>query len=315
MAIIFNLALPFFGIIFLGIIAEKAFKIEESGLAWLNIFVFYFAVPTLVFKSIMEAPIDQLLNWSFIAITMMSSYLVFLLVFSISLLFFRSRLTSAAIQASSASYSNLVYLGLPLAIAAFGRDAAVPAALIACFDNLIQFTLVPIIAGLEKSRKDSRRDMITGISRQIVQNPLIIAAAAGVAASAGQFPLPHAFDTMLTTLSKAAAPAALFALGVTVAMRPLEGFTREVPVILIAKMLVHPLLIWGLIHWIGGVDPMWAGVAILLASLPTAANVYILATQYRAFIDGVSNVILISTMLSVFTVSIVLYMIDRQYLP
>ncbi len=315
MASIFNLALPFFGIIFLGIIAEKAFKIEETGLAWLNIFVFYFAVPTLVFKSIMEAPIDRLLNWSFIAVTMLSSYLVFLLVFTISILVFRSRLTSAAIQASSASYSNLVYLGLPIAIAAFGSGAAVPAALIACFDNLIQFTLVPIIAGLEKSRSNSRKDTITGISRQIVQNPLIIAAVAGVAASAGQVPLPHVFDTMLTTLSKAAAPAALFVLGVTVAMRPLEGFRKEVPVILIAKMIIHPVLVWGLVSWIGGIEPMWAGVAILLASLPTAANVYILATQYRAFIDGVSNVILISTMMSVLSVSIVLYMIDRQYLP
>ncbi len=313
--IIFNLALPFFGIIFLGVLAEKAFRIEESGLAWLNVFVFYFAVPTLVFQSIMEAPVSELLNWSFIAVTMLSSYLVFFLMFCIAVLVFRSSMTSSALQASSASYSNLVYLGLPLAVAAFGSGAAVPAALIACFDNLIQFSLVPVIAGLDRNNGRSALDLMKGILKEIGQNPLIIAALAGIVASASQVDLPHALDTLLTTLSRAAGPAALFALGVTVALRPVAAFRKEIPVVLVLKMIVHPLLVWFLLQHVGGIDRTWAGVAVLLASLPTGANVFILATRYRAFIDGASNVILISTMLSVLSISVMLFLIDRQFIP
>ena len=315
MSILIDLAVPFFGLIFLGALAERTFKIEESGLTWLNVFVFYFAVPPLVFKSITEAPVESLLNWGFIAATTISSYLIFVAVFAISLVVFKSRMTSAAIQASAASYSNLVYLGIPLAIATFGRDAAVPAALIACFDNLVQFTLVPLIASLEGGNGASRRETLKTVARQIGQNPLIVASIMGVVVAMSGLKLPTAIDTLVTNLGSAAAPAALFAMGITLALRPLQGFRHEMPVILIAKMVIHPLLVFMLMRMIGGIDQTWMGVAILLAALPTAANVFVLATRYRAYVDGVSNAILISTLISVVTISTLLYMIDKQYLP
>ena len=315
MAILINLALPFFGLIFLGALAEKVFKIEESGLAWLNVFVFYFAVPPLVFKSIADAPFESLLNWTFIGATTISSYIIFVGMFTISLIIFRAHMTTAALQASAASYSNLVYLGIPLAIATFGKDAAVPAALIACFDNIIQFTLVPLIAGLDGSSERPRREIILTVTRKIFLNPLILASIFGALVSAYDVNLPSALDTLLTNLGNAAAPAALFAMGITVALRPLQGIRMEMPFILIAKMVIHPLLVWSMMRMIDGVDPTWAGVAILLAALPTAANAFVLANQYRAYVNGVSNAILISTLISVATISTLLSLIDSQYLP
>lgn len=307
--------MPFFGLIFLGALAERTFRIGENGLIWLNVFVFYFAVPPLVFKSITEAPVESLFNWGFIAATTISSYLVFVAVFAVSLMFFKSRMTSAAIQASAASYGNLVYLGIPLAIATFGRDAAVPAALIACFDNLVQFTLVPLIAGLENGNGASRRETLKTVFGQIARNPLIVASVMGVVVAVSGLRLPAAVDTLVTNLGGAAAPAALFAMGVTLALRRLQGFRHEMPVILIAKMVIHPFLVLMLMRMIGGIDPTWMGVAILLAALPTAANVFVMATRYRAYVDGVSNAILISGLISVATISTLLYMIDKQYLP
>lgn len=207
MTILLNLALPFFGLILLGAIAEKRFRIEEKGLAWLNIFVFYFAVPPLVFKSIAEAPVEKLLNWSFFGVTTLSTYLIFFTMLAISLLVYRARMTSAAIQASAASYSNLVYLGLPIAIGIYGRDAAVPAALIACFDNLVQFSLVPIIAGVEDGQRSSLRATTLGILRRVGTNPLIIASALGVVVSFTGLPIPQPIEAILDMLARAAAPA------------------------------------------------------------------------------------------------------------
>ena len=315
MAILISLALPFFGLVLLGALAEKIFKIEESGLAWLNVFVFYFAVPPLVFKSIANAPFESLLNWTFIGATTISTYIIFVGMFTISLFVFRARMTAAAMQASSASYSNLIYLGIPLAIATFGKDAAVPAALIACFDNIVQFTLVPLIAGLDGTSERPRREIVLTVIRKIFLNPLILASMAGALVSAFDVKLASALDTLLTNLGNAAAPAALFAMGVTVALRPLEGVRLELPVILIAKMVIHPLLVFSMMRMIHDVDPVWAGVAILLAALPTAANVFVLANQYRSYATGVSNAILISTLISVATISTLLSLIDSQYLP
>lgn len=314
MAIILNLAIPLFGLILLGAIGEKTFKIEERGLAWLNVFVFYFAVPPLVFKSLAEAPLEQLLNWPFIGITTLTTYLVFTAMLAVSMLLFRSRMTSAAIQASSASYGNLIYLGLPIAIGVYGQDAAVPVALVACFDNLVQFSLVPIIAGVEDTERQDLVETAKGILRKIVTNPLIVASLLGVVANVTGLPIPQPIDTLLGMLAKAAAPTALFAVGVTVAMHPMAGFRIETPVILVFKMIVHPVLVYLLLQFITA-DPVWTGVAIILAAMPTASGVFVLATSHRAFVDGSSNIILISTVISVITVSAIMFMIDNQYLP
>jgi malonate transporter len=53
-------------------------------------------------------------------------------------------------------------------------------------------------------------------------------------------------------------------------------------------------------------DPLWATVAILGASLPVAANVFIIAKQYDTYVDRTSSAVLISTVISVATVSALL---------
>ncbi len=54
------------------------------------------------------------------------------------------------------------------------------------------------------------------------------------------------------------------------------------------------------------VDPLWATVAILGASLPVAANVFIVAKQYDTYVDRTSSAVLLSTIISVVTVSALL---------
>jgi hypothetical protein len=91
------------------------------------------------------------------------------------------------------------------------------------------------------------RDAIAGI----VFNPLLIAAGLGVGAAAVQFEPPVALDRLLQFLYVSAAPCALFALGVTVALRPLEGVPTEVPLLVGIKLLVHPAIVLMLLPWFG----------------------------------------------------------------
>jgi hypothetical protein len=178
----------------------------------------------------------------------------------------------------------------------------------------VQFSLVPIIAGTEDGERSDPVATAMTILRRIGTNPLILASLLGAVVNFTGLPIPQPLDTLLTMLARAAAPAALFALGITVALRPLAGFRGEIPTILLFKIVVHPVLVYLLLQFITA-DPMWIGVAIIQAALPTAANVFVLATQHRAFVEGASNVILISTVISVFTVSAIMFMIDNQILP
>ncbi len=288
---------------------------DTRGIEWFNTFVVYFALPPLVFQTVASAPVEQLTNWPFILATTFSSYTIFILVFAISITILNKRIGEAAVQGAAASYGNIGYMGLPLTVAALGSSAAVPAALIFCFDSTLQYTLVPLLNSFGKKDKIQLSILLTRIFNQVFLHPFIIATLLGAFVSVFAINLPQPVDTLLDFLSRAAAPCALFALGVTVAYQPLAGMGREFPLIVIAKTILHPLLVVVVLSIMGGFDPLWVGVAVLMASLPTAATVFVMAVQFDEYVEGSSSAILITTAVSIITVSMVLIMIDRGKFP
>lgn len=305
-----NLALPFFGLMLAGAAAAKLFHIEERTGDRLNILVLYFALPAMIYRTVSGAPFEQLLNWPFIVATSLATFLVFAAAFAFAVLALGVRAHVAGLQASAASYGNVGYMGLILSVVAFGEAAAVPAILIFCFDIAIQFTLVPI-AGAIGTRADGATLMELGlrIARSVVLHPLFVAAAAGAVTAAFQLEPPAALATLLEMLSGAAAPAALFALGITLSRRRLSGVGPEFPVIVGLKMFAHPAIVLAILSLMGGFDPLWISVAVLMAALPTAASVYVFAEQYDAYLEGASSAILVTTLISAVTVPALLYVI------
>lgn len=306
-----NLALPFFGLMLAGAVAAKLFHIEERAGDRLNILVLYFALPAMIYRTVAGAPFEQLLNWPFIFATSLSTLLVFAAAFAFAILALGARVHIAGLQASAASYGNVGYMGLILSVVAFGEAAAVPAILIFCFDIAIQFTLVPLTGAIGTTAHGTTRTALgLRIARSVLLHPLFVAAAAGAVSAAVELELPTALGTFLEMLSGAAAPAALFALGITLSKRRFSGVGPEFPVIVGLKMFAHPAIVLAVLSLIGGFDPMWISVAVLMAALPTAASVYIFAEQYGAYLEGASSSILVTTLVSAVTVPALLYLIS-----
>ena len=120
---------------------------------------------------------------------------------------------------------------------------------------------------------------------------------------------------LLDYLAQAAAPCALFAMGVTLALRPLKRVPRELGIISALKLVVHPILCWVMLSLFGNFSDVWVYSAILLAALPTAANVFVIAQQYGVWVQRASASVLITTMLSVVTVTAIIYLIVNGILP
>ena len=137
------------------------------------------------------------------------------------------------------------------------------------------------------------------VVRQIVLNPLIMSAAAGALAAALHIHPPVAIDNTLLFLQNAAAPVALFVLGVTVALRPFGRVPWEVPGVIAVKLLIHPLIVFGLMLLFGPFAQPWAATAVLMASLPPALNVFVIARQHDTWIEPASVAVLIGTFASV----------------
>jgi malonate transporter and related proteins len=201
------------------------------------------------------------------------------------------------------------YMGLPLAVAFFGPEAAIPAALVFCFDCAVQFILTAFIATYAEGRgaKLPLLQLIKKILWQVCSHPFNIATALGMFASATKFSLPDPVTTTMEMLSRAAGPCALFALGVTVGLRKFSGVSRELPIVVGIKTILQPLLAIAVVSLLPGVDPLWLHVAMMMAALPTASNAFILARQYNSYIDGASTAVIVTTVITAFTIPLLVY--------
>jgi predicted permease len=291
--------------------------VGEQGLAWLNIFLVYFSLPALIFLVVAAAPFEQLINWPFVTATTSVTVFAFLAIVILSRLLFATPLKTATLQGTAGSYGNVGYMGLPLSVAFFGPEAAVPAALVFCFDCAVQFIMTAFLATLAHERNEEAHwgEVSLRIVNQVVSHPFIIATALGVIASALEFKPPGAIGTMLDMLMRAAGPTALFALGVTVGLRKFEGFGPELGLVTAMKVVIQPVLAFFVVSLVPGVPPMWLHVAVMMAALPTASNAFILASQYKTYVEGASTAVIVITLASALTIPLLIYAIKAGVLP
>ena len=310
-----NLALPFFGLIFLGYASGKLRKIPDNGMAWMNFFLIYIALPVLFYRILAKTPLQDLANPRFIVATTAATFLTFVLAFAAAMILRRGRVPQAAIAGMAGAYGNIGYMGPGLALAVLGNEAAVPVALIFCFDNILLFSLVPFLMALAGVSGRGLGSAALEVVRRIVLHPFIIATVAGVLAAAFQVQLPVAVDRLMEFLQNAAAPCALFALGVTVALRPLGRVPWEVPMVISVKLLLHPVIALVLLTALGPLPPAWVYTAVLMAALPPALNVFIVARQYDVWVIQASGSVLLGTLVSVVTLTTTMWLVKTGILP
>ncbi|MBX9710221.1 MAG: AEC family transporter [Xanthobacteraceae bacterium] len=308
---VLNLALPYFGLIFIGFVCGKRKGLPESGLAWMNFFLLYISLPALFFRFLAKTPFEELNNVPFIVATTLGTSSAFTLALFSAKLIGRLSWREASMAALAGGYGNIGYMGPGLALSLLGAQAAAPVALIFCFDTIFLFSMVPLLMVLTDGQRRPLLPTIGRIIKHILLHPLIVASYCGALVAALHLHTPIAIDSMLQFLQSAAAPVALFVLGVTVALRPFAGVPWEVPGVIAVKLLLHPLIVFGLLTLLGPFPPQWAATAVLLASLPPALNVFIIARQYDAWIEAASAAVLLGTFVSVVTLTGVMLLIKN----
>lgn len=308
---ILNLALPYFGLIFIGYACGKYKRLPEAGLEWMNFFLLYVSLPALFFRTLARTPFEQLNNPPFVIATTLATASAFFLSMFGAKLIGKLSMRESAMAGLGGGYGNIGYMGPGLALATLGAKAAAPVALVFCFDTIFLFTTVPLLMVLTDGERRPLLPTIGLVAKQIMLHPLIIASYFGALVAAFHVPVPVALDNTFQFLQSAAAPVALFALGVTVALRPFERVPWEVPGVVAVKLILHPLIVLGLLMLLGPFPMEWATTALLLASLPPALNVFVIARQYDTWIEPASTLVLIGTFVSVVTLTSVMWMIKN----
>jgi predicted permease len=307
---VLNLALPYFGLIFIGFACGRAKGLPETGLAWMNFFLLYVSLPALLFGIMSKTPFEELNNPPFLVATTLGTMSAFALALLSGRIIGRLSFREATLAGLSGGYGNIGYMGPGLALAVLGAKAAAPTALIFCCDSIFLFSIVPLLIALTDGKHRPLLHTLGVVVRQIVLNPLIMSACAGALAAALHIHPPVAIDNTLMFLQNAAAPVALFALGVTVALRPFGRVPWEVPAVIAVKLPIHPLIIFGLMLLLGPFAQPWAATAVLMASLPPALNVFVIARQNDTWIEPASVAVLIGTFASVITLTSAMWLIQ-----
>ena len=321
---ILGLIAPLFALMVLGYLAGKIARLPLAGLAWLNFFVIYIALPAMLFNFLSKTILDDFVGYRFIAITTFATLLIYCLGFFIASLVNVLRtgdanVGEATIQGFAGAYGNIGYMGPPLALVAFGPAAIAPAAMIFSFDNALHFTMAPLLMSLKDQDEQAGEidlfSLFVTIGWKIISHPFILATLAGFGAAAFQFVPPAPIASILDMLAAAAAPCALFMMGLSSALRPLKRVPVELTYLVPIKLIVHPLLIFWMVTNLGEFPLVFVQTAVLLAALPCATNVFVLAEQYGVWQERASAAILVSTIASIITLSLIVFYFRNGFWP
>lgn len=298
------IVLPVFALIFSGWGAFKLKILGPHAIAELNRFVVYLALPALLFDIMANTHGSDLWQPGFISVFLLSSAIAFALPFVIRL---RGKLSLAdnALDGLNAAYPNTGYMGIPLSMIAFGSGvlAATTISIIITVCVTFAFAIILIEIGMQTEKKPLR--LAWKVARSLIRNPLLFAPALGTLVSFSGLTIPAPAETFLKMLGGAASPCALVALGLFLAQpRKIERDSVNAIAFLVSvKLIVMPLATWLLAVYVFGLPPHLAQSATLLAALPAGTGPFMLAEHYRREAAITSNVILYSTVLSVFTLS------------
>ncbi len=312
MASILTILLPIFGLILTGYVCRRRNVFGPAAAGELNRFVVWLGLPSLLFDIIVHSSWQQLYQPGFIATFSLATTAVFAATLLVRLHGGRS-MSDATVDAMAASYSNAGYVGFPLSLLAFGRGSQTQATIATIFVVCVLFgiALVLIELGLQKKDAGLGRVLLRLVS-SLSRNPLIVIPAAGGVVVALGITLPASVETFFRLLGQAASPCALVSLGLFLAEKRPADAERRTPWLLAGtKLLLLPVLAWWLAAGVFDLSPAMVGVAVLLTALPTGTGPYMLAEYYKLDAAVTSRTILLSTVFSMVTLSVLLYLQRR----
>ena len=299
-----SLALPLFSLVLIGYATMRISGWPTSVSDGLTRFVFTLALPAMLFRLMSNStnlpPVDSRLLIAFFGGCM----IVFVIGRLISWKVFELDGVSQSVFALGCVFSNNVMLGFPLAKVSLG-DAAVPSvALVLVFTALILWTLVTVSVEWAKNGNFSARGFAR-TARGVLTNPVVVGILSGTFFSMTGWTLPEAIDSPISMVGQAGAPMALIALGMGLAEYGIRDGWRVSVAVCAIKLIVLPLIVWGL-AWVLGLPKMETQVVVLLSSMAVGANVYLMSRQFRALEGATASCLVLSTLLAAVTTPFVL---------
>ncbi len=311
---VLRVTFPFFALVFCGYLAARKGLLPLEAIPGLNGFVLFFALPCMLFRFGASTPIAQLLDAG-----VFFTYLLCAMVmvgFSVAVsLNARIRWNDASLGALVAAFPNTGFMGVPLLVALLGPEAAGPAIVTIVVDMVITTSLCVALSRMDAAGEHGAAVAARKALAGVVRNPMPWAISLGGAFSFWNYELIGPVGKTVGLLADAASPVALFTIGAVLARSQLLAHQRPqgplrmgdfLPVALI-KLLLHPVLVFLVagtaVQWGVPISPFAWMVMVLVAALPSASNVSLLAERLGADNGRIARIILVTTAAAFLTFS------------
>lgn len=305
---VFSAILPVFGILILGYLAARFGFMEESAIDGLSKFVFNFAVPLLLFRKLALTALPDPIPWELPIAYYGGVFAIFLFAAALGVGLFRRGPAEAISYGAASCYGNGILIGIPIVLATYGDRASLPLFIVVGIHTLV---LVPVISlgyALAGGKGRGLAGTFGDIAGDLVRNPILIGMAGGLFYGRYGPALPQVVGETMRLLGEASMPAALFAVGGTLARYSIGGQVPHAIALSLVKLALLPLVVWLLAAELFGLPLLWTQVAVLLAALPSGVTAFLFANRYGAAKNTVTTTIVLSTFLGLATVPLAIWL-------
>ena len=278
-------------VILIGYVTGRSGVLGEHAPFVISRFTFFVLSPCLLFTVLADADVHELFS-SLLVVSAISALLVCLIFLGVALLLLKRSLPEAVIGALSSGYVNANNIGIPVAVYVLGNTAY--SAPVILFQLLV---LAPIALTVLDISTNGRGPVWRTLLSPL-RNPLIIGSALGAIVAITGLDVPDAVMEPFRIVGAAAVPLVLIGFGMSLhGQRPLapKSGRSDVVIATVLKLGVMPLVAWLLGAFVFHLDAEHLFAVVVLATLPTAQNVFVYAQRYGRGQVVARDTILITT--------------------
>jgi predicted permease len=294
----------------IGFLTTKKNWFNKPQIDALSKFTFNLAIPAFLFQQLANADLSS------VDITIYGAfYLPVLLVYGLGWIFnfyFHQKLNASApasaVYALATSYSNNVIVGMPVALMVLGEEVLPTIFLVVSLHSALLFGLTSVLGA--NGKQFNWRQFL----KQTFYNPLLMAITSGFIVNLLGLKLPNIINDSLLLLGRPVITLALFLLGASLAFYHIRSEIKFILSASILKLLLLPVLVLLSSHWLFQLPTLVTATLIILSASPTGVNSYLIAKQQGQHQETVAGVVVITTLLSMATLPLWLWMISNNIL-
>jgi malonate transporter and related proteins len=302
MQLIFRSLIPLAFVIGLGWFAGWRNIIDARHSSSLATYVMSFSFPCLLFAKTATTSLQHLLNYRFVAGLSLGLLGMYLVLFLVNRYLRRMSLSHSCQTAFVSSFPDMAFMGIPIFLVIFSEESLISIVIGNLITSLIMIPLTVSI--LEIGGGSEVKTNIMLLVLKVFKKPLVLAPIIGAIFSGFALPMPPLALESLQLIGGTTSGVSLFALGLIMSQEKVS-VSKAVLFNVFNKLLVHPLIMWGLVVAFG-ITGALAKEAILLCALPPAIMTTMFAVKYNVLTRESTSSTVLGTVVALLSMAIIM---------